>query len=58
MSTPIDRERLRHAKLFGAANGARGAIRNGNDPDREARCRAEWPELWDRIDALCEFIDW
>lgn len=56
--TALEHERLRHAKVIGTANGIRGAIRNGNDPDREARHRAEWPDLWERIDALCEFIRW
>ena len=58
MTAPLAKERLRHAHLLGCANGMRGAIRNGDDPEREERHRVEWPELWARIDALTGFIDW
>jgi hypothetical protein len=47
-----DAERVRHAELYGAATALRDALRLNRDPDLEQRHRAEWRELWERIDAL------
>jgi hypothetical protein len=43
---------VRHAQLYGAATGIRDALRLNPDPDLEQRHRAEWPELWECIDAV------
>jgi hypothetical protein len=47
-----DADRVTHAQLYGAATAIRDAIRLNRDPDLERRHRAEWPDLWERIDAV------
>jgi hypothetical protein len=47
-----DADRVRHAELYGAATAIRDALRLNRDPDLEQRHRAEWPALWERIDAV------
>lgn len=46
-----DRERVRHAKLYGSASRIRDLVNRG-DPEVVARHRAEWPELWSAIDDI------
>ena len=47
-----DADRTRHARIYGVATPVRDAIRLNHDANLDARHRAEWPNLWDRIDAL------
>jgi hypothetical protein len=46
-----DPTRVRAAQIAGEISGMRNMLRAG-DRDLEARHRAEWPELWARIDEL------
>lgn len=56
MTRHVDAERLRYAQLSGAASGLRGLMRN--EPDRVTDIRATWPELAERLDRICELVDW
>jgi hypothetical protein len=47
-----DADRVAHAALYGAATAIRDALRLNPDPNLEQRHRAEWPALWERIDAV------
>lgn len=58
MARHTDPERIRHAQMTGRVAAVRAQIRVNKDPEREQRARAEWPELWEKIDALVELIDW
>ncbi len=48
-------ERLRHAKLSGAAKGLRGAVWQA-DPAVRARHRDELPRVWERIDDVLALL--
>jgi hypothetical protein len=48
-------ERLRHAKLAGAAKGLRGAVWQA-DPATASRHRAELPRVWERIDDVIALL--
>jgi hypothetical protein len=52
---------MQEAQLEGVAKRIRGTLwrdaKPGGDPERQARHRAEWPELWDALDRLVEIID-
>ncbi|HJR26579.1 MAG TPA: hypothetical protein VJ804_13975 [Acidimicrobiales bacterium] len=48
-------ERLRHAKLSGAAKGLRGAVWQA-DHETEVRHRAELPRVWERIDDVIALL--
>jgi hypothetical protein len=54
MSTP---EQLAQAKLDGSAGRVRAILRVHHDADLELRHRAEWPEIWEAIDALVRVQD-
>ena len=55
VTAPLDRERLRHAKLMGAASGMKGVVHA--DVERAERLRVDWPELWERV-VVTALIDW
>ena len=48
-------ERLRHAKLTGAAKGLRGAVWR-SDPQTAERHRSELPQVWEHIDDLIALL--
>jgi hypothetical protein len=48
-------ERLRHAKLTGAAKGLRGAVWQADD-QTTARHRTELPRVWERIDDVLALL--
>ncbi len=54
--TTLDQERLRHARMMGAASGMKGIVQA--DTDRAEQLRAEWPELWERVEQVTDLIDW
>jgi hypothetical protein len=58
MARHIDDQKIREAKIVGAASGLKGVLYNDPDPERTARWRAEWPELFDRIDQVADLVDW
>ena len=43
---------------MGAVKGLQGVVRVNGDAQLEARHRAEWPALWERIDRLADLVDW
>jgi hypothetical protein len=50
-------DQLDAAMLDGAAGRVRAVLRVHADADLELRHRAEWPALWDAIDALVAIQD-
>jgi hypothetical protein len=50
-----DPTRIRYAQLEGAAAAIRDLV--NRRAEREAAHRAEWPELWNRIDRLIEVVE-
>ena len=54
MSRTPDQMRMQYAKTFAAAKAVEDqALRY---PDRAAESRHQWPELWDRLDALFDIL--
>lgn len=51
---------IRVAQVTGTASNLRGLLRRTerDEPGRIEQARAEWPELWERIDAIVELVDW
>ena len=49
-------ERIRHARMMGCASGVKGLL--GNSPECFDELRATWPELAERVDRICELVDW
>ena len=56
MTAPPEHERVRHAKMIGAASGMKGVVQG--DMLRAERLRADWPELWERVEQVTDLIDW
>ena len=54
--TAWDQERLRHARMMGAASGMKGVV--DKDLERATLMRAAWPELWERVEQVTSLIDW
>jgi hypothetical protein len=56
MARHVDRDRIRQAKLTGAAARLRDlAI---TQPSAFNNLRSSWPEIAQRIDRLIELVDW
>ena len=53
---PTSKERVRHAQLSGAASGLKGLL--NADRERLEELRATWPELAERLDRVCDLVDW
>lgn len=51
-----DRARVRSAALTGAATAVRDVLMLNRDRELEDRHRAEWPELWERIDGVMDAL--
>lgn len=56
MARHADPERIRNAQLAGAASGLRDLTRS--EPQRYNELSATWPELAERLDRICELVDW
>jgi hypothetical protein len=56
MDTPTEKERLRHAKMCGTASGIKGLV--NADRAKLEELRTTWPEMAERIDRICELVDW
>jgi hypothetical protein len=54
--TTLDQERLRHARMMGAASGMKGIVQANTG--RAEQLRADWPELWERVEQVTDLIDW
>ena len=51
-----DPARVHAARVTGAATAVRDVIVSDAGSDRQRRHRAEWPELWEHLDALADVV--
>ena len=51
-----DPARVHAARVTGAATAVRDVIVSDAGSDRQRRHRAEWPELWELLDALADVV--
>jgi len=51
-----DPARVHAARVTGAATAVRDVIVSDASSDRQRRHRAEWPELWEHLDALADVV--
>jgi hypothetical protein len=56
MARHVDRDRIRHAKLIGAAHRLRDLTIT--DPAAFAELRQAWPDIAERIERVAELVDW
>ena len=56
MARHVDRDRVRRAKLIGSAHRLRDLTIV--EPEAYESLRQAWPEITERIDRVCELVDW
>jgi hypothetical protein len=57
MARSSDPAQLRHARMEGALTGVRDVIRLAAGDGHEDAARAQWPELWARLDQALAILE-